>query len=325
MAGPDEAIKKLYKVFTTFFSMKDLGNEFQEAVRIEVFGCSESATDFSEMLYPKSENTINSLEDGEGYEKIEKSSVSVIFPYPDKTDNESLSSIICRIAPHNRKKIIFCIPEQTDAGKKITVDSLLESMSMEKALWFKTQEQITKNILSKMGRKSFPAARCYPGLRETLTAQQIGLIARENSYIAFISSIPASIPVVGTIASLFAVAGETLILTANQVRLCMRISGIYGYKLDFFARMSELWPILAGGLGWKTLAKAAVGFLPGAGPFIKASIAYAGTVVAGTGAKMFYRDGKIMTSEEIRRIYAKGKKAFSEKASQILNKKNKEG
>lgn len=314
------AIGKLYQVFTTFFSMRDLESEFTAPVRIEVFGDGHFADNFAKKLYPKSEQYINSIEDEISISKIESSTFALFFPNPSCLKEPEFTDLIAKIPPHSRRKAIFLIPQLLPEEVKSNVDRLLESMAMCKSIVFSKEDDILKKIILKIGNKAFSAARIYPGLRDTLTAIQIGKISRENASIAFISSIPASIPVIGTIIALFAVAGETLILTANQVRLCLRIAGIYGYKLAFYERMAELWPVLAGALGWKALARAAVGLLPAAGAAVKASIAYAGTATAGKCAQIYYKDGKPLTKNNIKLIYENSKKSFSENTGKILNR-----
>ena len=316
--GIGGTIGKLYKIFTTFFSMKDLESEFTEVIRIEVFGNGDFAENFARLLYPKAEHYVNLLNEETDIKIVESSTFSLFFPDSEKINESDLTSLIAKIPPHSRKRAAFFIPQEMPEDVKTKVDKLLESMAMYKAITFSSKEDIVKKLIQRIGNKAFASARTYPGIRDILTSIQIQKISRENAGIAFISSVPANIPIIGTIIALFAVAGETLILTANQIRLCLRIAGIYGYKLDFYARMSELWPVLAGALGWKTLAKAVVGLLPAAGAILKSSIAYAGTVAAGKGAQIYYRDGKSLTKNDIKKIYENGKKNFSVKVKDIL-------
>ena len=173
-----------------------------------------------------------------------------------------------------------------------------------------TETMFCEKLIKYLGKSVFSAARIYPGLRDSLSDSLIFNISRDNAGIALVSSIPAEAPIVGPVVSLFAVPGETVILTANQIRLAMRIAAIYGAEIDFFARMGELWPILAGSFGWKAVARTLSGFIPVAGPAVKASIAFGGTYVVGTASKKFYRDKKLLTAKELKDIYSFAKRQF---------------
>ncbi len=309
-----EGIKSLYNIFNTFFSMRDLEKEFREAIIIEVFGKSEKANEFSRYLTGNT-GLADAPDDKEASERIEKSSLCLFVLEASEITTGGLADAISAISSGVKKKCFFFIFENNDPNLKISTDAYLQSIGLPRALWISHFQGIIKFIIKKLDKKALPAARIYPGLRNELAMQYILKTSKENASLAFVASIPATIPAIGTIISLFAAAGDSLVITANQIRMCLRIAGIYGFGIDFASRMMELWPVIAGSFGWKSLAKSLVGLIPGFGAVLKASVAYGGTYVTGVAAQVYYRDGKMMTTKELGNIFNRSKKAFFEKIS----------
>jgi len=121
--------------------------------------------------------------------------------------------------------------------------------------------------------------------------------------VAVASAIPESIPSLGILVGIFAVAGDTVVITANQIKLVLQIAGIYGFKPDFIDRMAELLPLTGGAFCMRTIAREVAGFIPMGGPVIKGAIAYAGTYLIGRLAWWYYKDGKKLTREEKKKIF----------------------
>jgi uncharacterized protein (DUF697 family) len=91
-------------------------------------------------------------------------------------------------------------------------------------------------------------------------------------------------------------------ITGIQMTLMLNIGATYGRDPDL-SQMWELLPIVGGGFGWRALARELSGFIPVGGVFIKAAIAYAGTVVVGEGVAFYYRNGRQMGVEDASRVY----------------------
>jgi len=85
-------------------------------------------------------------------------------------------------------------------------------------------------------------------------------------------------------------------------------------------RMWQLLPIIGGGLGWRTLARELVGFVPVAGIAIKGAIAYAGTIVVGEGVTFFLEHGKPMSKGQSRAIYERTKEDALRFARDIMSR-----
>ncbi len=302
----------LLNIFKTHFSMNDLENEFNTPVTLEFFGDEITAFAAASIIMPSAEIKIHSFpKTPQECERIRQSSFSLFFLDDSIIDIKGLSSIFKIIPPVARKKILCCIRAENDSLTKENVTSLFYKMALRKPIWYKSEKDFIERFIRNLGKSSFAAARLYPGLRDYIADDIIMNMSRDNAGIALISSIPPNLPVIGPIAGVLGVPGETVILTANQVRLGMRVAGIYGSEMDLLARMTELWPILATSFGWKALSRFVSGLAPVVGPLIKSSIAFSGTYAVGVAAKRFYRDRKILTSQELQEIYNFAKDKFS--------------
>ncbi|MBI3925081.1 MAG: hypothetical protein HY319_06035 [Armatimonadetes bacterium] len=148
-------------------------------------------------------------------------------------------------------------------------------------------------------------AREFTRARSEYARRLVQRSASRNAVIAAASSLPVgSVPVIGFFLSFLATTGETLAITASQLRLCLMMAALHGRPLDFFDRVSELWPVVGSAFGWRQLARELVGRVPVAGWAMKAAVAYSGTWMVGEGSRRFYELGA-PTDEEIQRDLAR--------------------
>ena len=159
--------------------------------------------------------------------------------------------------------------------------------------------------------------RQLPALRETVCAKLTRDAALAALKIAGASAVIDHVPVLGIVLGAFASAGDTVAITGIQMQLLLNIGATYGRDPDLSA-MWELLPIVGGGFGWRALARELSGFIPVGGMFIKAAIAYAGTVVVGEGGAYFYRHGTQMNAVDAARIYADAKTSAAQFARDVL-------
>ena len=145
-------------------------------------------------------------------------------------------------------------------------------------------------------------AAAVPAFRPIVAAKLTLDCAMNSLKIAAASAIADHIPVLGLITGSIASAGDTIAITALQMRLLLRIASAYGKKPEF-ARILELLPVVGGGYGWRALAREASGFIPVAGIPIKAAIAYAGTLVVGQAVSYYYETGLKMSPNAISALY----------------------
>jgi uncharacterized protein (DUF697 family) len=346
--NPEQIVKALWDIFSTVFSMSDIKHELTREIRIALCGNSPRIEELQGLF--KTEQPESRPEEGggageeapaNGSQQAIQEKVRVCAWPPDDEDAKFIEK--CHIAifiinaeglsldglrPYiegwmekRPKRFLWLIDGAADEMRREEIADRFEEMAITELHWIAEEwGSITRLILKKVSDRGLACAKAFQFLRDDETKKLIAQTARENSYIAFSSSLPTNIPIIGIIIGLIAVAGETLIITASQIRMCLRIAGIYGFKVDFTERMTELWPVLAGAFGWRTLARGLSGFIPGGGPIIKTSIAYAGTMMAGHAAQWFYRDGKKLTREEMSVLYDNEKKHFLDNVNGFISK-----
>lgn len=144
--------------------------------------------------------------------------------------------------------------------------------------------------------------RRLPALRTTVAAKLTRDAALNALKIAGASAIVDNVPVLGMVLGAFASAGDMFAITGIQMMLMLQIGTTFGKDPDV-ARMWELLPVVGGGFGWRALARELSGFIPVGGIFIKAAIAYAGTVVVGEGVTFYELHGRHMTSTDAAKVY----------------------
>jgi uncharacterized protein (DUF697 family) len=163
-------------------------------------------------------------------------------------------------------------------------------------------EALRSTIVRRLPDRAPAFGRFYPAFRNAAVKAVIDESARANAEFAFVSNIPAVIPVVGGLA---AAGADFLVLTKNQVMLVLKIAAIYRQDLSSYAKiLRELAPVVGAGFFWRTVAREAASFLPfAAGTVPKVAIAYSGTVVAGRAAEFYYRVGQKPSAIDVRGFY----------------------
>ena len=132
-------------------------------------------------------------------------------------------------------------------------------------------------------------ARRLPLFRDAAARQAISEASRVNAELALMSSLPASIPLV----NIAVVGADTIVLTKNQAMLLLKLAALHGRTITSPIRLiAEIAPVVGASFLWRTIARAAVGLLPGFVSAVpKAAIAFVGTYVVGSAAHYYYRLG----------------------------------
>ena len=100
----------------------------------------------------------------------------------------------------------------------------------------------------------------------------IARVARQNAAIA---------------AAVFIPGVDFPVLTLNQLRLVLRIAAAYGEEIDA-ERLPEILGVVGSALGFRALARQAVGVIPIAGWAVQGAVAYAGTRTLGEAAIRYF-------------------------------------
>lgn len=128
--------------------------------------------------------------------------------------------------------------------------------------------------------------RAYPLFRRAVCERVVRNNARQNAVVGALPIPGADMPV----------------MTANQARMVLNISAVYGEDMTL-DRARELGGVLAAGFGLRTLARQAVKFVPFGGWAAAAVIGYAGTAAMGRASILYFeRGGQNLGVEETARI-----------------------
>jgi uncharacterized protein (DUF697 family) len=158
--------------------------------------------------------------------------------------------------------------------------------------------------------------RRFPAFRPYVAERLIRETSRANAQFAFLSSVPANLPLVGGVAS---GAADLALLTKNQAVLVYKLAGLFGRSLDDRVSLAvEIAPVVGGAFLWRSVARALLGMLPTiVGGLPKAAVAYAGTYAVGHMARYYYSTGRRPPPELIGRFQADGARLASELVSRL--------
>ncbi len=162
---------------------------------------------------------------------------------------------------------------------------------------------VVKRIVNDLPGLAVALARRFPIFREAAIEYLIREASRVNGQIAMLSAIPGVIPVAGVFLPPAAVA-DIVLLTKNQILLLLKIAAALGLSYHTRDRLKEIVPVVAGAMGWRSLAREFVGIVPGGvGVLVKGAIAYAGTYVVGKSAHWFWTTGEHLNRKQRERLY----------------------
>jgi len=166
--------------------------------------------------------------------------------------------------------------------------------------------------------------RRLPALRDTVAAKLTRDAAMAALKVAGASAVIDHVPILGLVLGAFASGADMFAITGIQMNLMLNIAATYGRDPDL-SQMWELLPVVGGGFGWRALARELSGFIPVGGVFIKAAIAYAGTIVVGEGVAFYYRNGRQMGAQDASHVYEEAKATALTFARDILTRFRRNG
>jgi uncharacterized protein (DUF697 family) len=136
-------------------------------------------------------------------------------------------------------------------------------------------DRVTELVAERADDHAYMWATRLPALRGAVVEQTINKFARQNGILG---------------AAIFIPGADLPALTLNQIRMVFRIAAAYGEQIDR-DRALEILAVIGAGLGFRAVAREALGFIPGVGWAIKGGIAYAGTRALGTAAAAYFEAG----------------------------------
>jgi uncharacterized protein (DUF697 family) len=139
-------------------------------------------------------------------------------------------------------------------------------------------DEIAAAVAARLGEGGTALAARLPVLREPVCEGLIERFSRQNGILG---------------AAFFVPGADFAVLTLNQIRLVLRLAAAHGIEIDQ-SRLPEVLATVGAGLGFRALARQAVGVVPVAGWAVKGGIAYAGTRALGEAAhRYFAAQGKV--------------------------------
>ena len=136
-------------------------------------------------------------------------------------------------------------------------------------------DRISELVASVTEETGYALAARLPVLRDAVVDAIVRRFARQNGILGVAIFIPGA---------------DFPVLTLNQLRMVFRIAAAHGAEIDR-ERIPELLAVVGAGLGFRTVAREALGFVPGLGWAIKGGVAYVGTKALGKAATAYFEQG----------------------------------
>jgi uncharacterized protein (DUF697 family) len=136
-------------------------------------------------------------------------------------------------------------------------------------------EEIAELVAERADERAYMWAARLPALRAAVVEETIEKFSRQNGILGVAIFVPGA---------------DMPVLTLNQIRMVFRLAAAYGEEIDR-DRALEVLAVIGAALGFRTIARQALGVVPGVGWAIKGGVAYAGTQAVGRAAAAFFEKG----------------------------------
>ena len=133
-------------------------------------------------------------------------------------------------------------------------------------------EELGRRLAAKDESTAVALAARLPALRRGVAEALVARAARQNAMIA---------------AAVFVPGVDFPVLTLNQLRLVLRLAAAYGQEIDA-ERLPEILGVVGSALGFRAIARQALGVVPIAGWAVQGAFAYGGTRALGETAIRYF-------------------------------------
>jgi len=207
--------------------------------------------------------------------KLKQTDLALVVISPGATEAE-LKDMFRRASLAKRKLVIVTGREINDwmVDKLASIyhvsgeDVIFVPVSDEKAV----QSKLIPRIVKKIEDKEVALAAAVPAFKQEVANRVIARTAGQNAVIG---------------AAIFIPGADMPIMTANQIKMILRLSAVYNEEISA-KRLYEILAVIGGGFAFRELAKQVLGLVPVAGWAIKGGIGYGGTVAMGQVAKRYF-------------------------------------
>jgi uncharacterized protein (DUF697 family) len=139
------------------------------------------------------------------------------------------------------------------------------------------------------GTKASGLSARLPFLRRAVADAVIQQAARQNAVIGVVVFIPGA---------------DMPAMTANQIRMILRIAGAYDEDLGL-ERALEILSVVGAAFVMRTMARQSLSYVPGFGWALKGAVGYAGTIALGRAAVAYFEAGAPLTTTRVTK-FARG-------------------
>jgi hypothetical protein len=226
------------------------------------------------------------------------------------------------VSRQKRYELVGALYRSGDPGvpAKLDLDIYLAGTAAPGDAFFYDPRQpgiMIQDILTRKNELGLPLARLFPPFRRPVTDKIIYNISKENALFAIATSMPDLLPGIGLPLAIPAAASDAAVLTVNQIRMAFLLAAASDRPLGYREQKGEIAAIIAGALGWRSLARTLAGKIPfGGGIVPKAAIAFAATFAEGLSLERLYRVGYGFTRSERQLAYgealARGRQVAAE-------------
>jgi uncharacterized protein (DUF697 family) len=136
-------------------------------------------------------------------------------------------------------------------------------------------ERVAELVADLADESAYGLAARLPVLREAVVEAIVRRFSRQNGILG---------------AAIFVPGADFPVLTLNQLRMVFRIAAAHGEQIDR-ERIPEILAVVGAGLGFRTIAREALGLVPGLGWAVKGGVAYVGTKALGKAATAYFEQG----------------------------------
>ena len=136
-------------------------------------------------------------------------------------------------------------------------------------------ERVAELVAALTEESGYQLAAGLPAVRPAVVEAIVRRFSRQNGILGVAIFVPGA---------------DFPVLTLNQLRMVFRMAAAYGQEIDR-ERIPEVLAVVGAGLGFRTIAREALGFLPGLGWAVKGGVAYVGTKTLGKAASAYFEQG----------------------------------
>lgn len=264
--------------------IRDTRQEVEKRPSVLVYGDKALAAGFNELLGPGASEVFERADPRGKNVAGGRHELVILLVNGESIDND-MADVSSRAARAGTDLLAFVDASGlTDsAARALAVQAELSaSLSPGQIGFFSNDMEIVQLrkvlslILDRLDGSALSLAALVPAFRPLVVKSIIDEIAGENGIVGVVAFFPAS---------------DMPVMTANQMRMIMKIAAAFGVTLNL-KRARELLVVVGGGFTFRAVARQLIGLVPVAGWAVKGAVAYTGTRAMGALAAKYFSELK---------------------------------